>query len=141
MEYYVGIYTFEESYKPYLIKIFNEYIYILKKNNIYIYDINNYNLIKELNFSFNIYKSFNFDEKKILVTNEYSFILYDLSDINDIKYQKLYIVDDNKVQEIKEKNYNDIKKLSEGKMMVYLSDYCFIYEFTKNLQPLIINSH
>jgi len=53
MDNYINT-DFEDSFKPYLIKIYNKYICISKKNNIYIYDITNYDLIKELNFSFNI---------------------------------------------------------------------------------------
>lgn len=137
---YIGAYDFEESFKPYLIKIYNKYICISKKNNIYIYDINNYDLIKELNFSFNILNTFNFDENIILVAkeNEFSFILYDISDINYIKYQKLYFVNDKKVMKIKKNQLYDINKCSEGKMVVILPENLFIFDFTKNLQPLIL---
>jgi len=130
---------FEDSFKPYLIKIYNKYICISKKNNIYIYDITNYDLIKELNFGFNI-NTFNFDENIILVAkeNEFSFILYDLSDINYIKFQKLYFINDKKVMEIKENNLYDINKYSEGKMVVNLSGNLFIFDFAKYFQPLIL---
>ena len=138
MKNYISTEDFEDSFKPYLIKIYNKYICISKKNNIYIYDISNYDLIKELNFSFNIFNTFNFDENIILVAkeNEFSFILYDLSDINYIKYQKLYFVNDKKFLKIKENDLYDINKCSEGKMMVNLVGILFIFDFTKNLQPL-----
>ena len=137
---YISTYNFEESFKPYLIKIYNKYICISKKNNIYIYDITNYDLIKELNFSFNILNTFNFDENIILVAkeNEFSFILYDISDINYIKYQKLYFINDKKVMKIKNNQLYDINKCSEGKMVVIFPSILFIYDFTKNLQPLIL---
>ena len=140
MKNYISTYDFEESFKPYLIKIYNKYICISKKNNIYIYDITNYDLIKELNFNFNIFNTFNFDENIILVAkeNEFSFILYDLSDINYIKYQKLYFVNDKKLLKIKENDLYDINKCSEGKMVVIFPSILFIYDFTKNLQPLIL---
>lgn len=136
---YIGAYDFEESFKPYLIKIYNKYICISKKNNIYIYDINNYDLIKELNFSFNILNTFNFDENIILVAkeNEFSFILYDISDINYIKYQKLYFVNDRKALKIKENDILEINEYSEGKIVVNLPKNLFIFYFTKYLQPLI----
>ena len=135
---YISTYDFEESFKPYLIKIYNKYICISKKNNIYIYDIANYELIKELNFNFNI-NTFNFDENIILVSkeNEFSFILYDLSDINYIKYQKLYLINDKKVLKIKENDIFEINKYSEGKMVVNLPEKLFIFDFTKYLQLLI----
>jgi hypothetical protein len=141
MKNYISTEDFEDSFKPYLIKIYNKYICISKKNNIYIYDISNYDLIKELNFSFNIFNTFNFDENIILVAkeNEFSFILYDLSDINYIKYQKLYFVNDKKLLKIKENDLYDINKCSEGKMMVNLAENLFIFDFTKNLQPLIVS--
>ena len=139
MTNYISAYDFEDSFKPYLIKIYDKYICISKKNNIYIYDITNYDLIKELNFSFNI-NTFNFDENIILVSkeNEFSFVLYDLSDIYDIKYQKLYFVNDKKVMKIEGNNLYEINKTSEGKMVVNLPENVFIFDFTKNLQPLIL---
>ena len=142
MKNYIGTYTFEDSFEPYLIKIYNKYICISKMNNIYIYDITNYDLIKELNFSFNI-NIFNFDENIILVSkeNEFSFILYDLSDINNIKYQKLYLVNDKKVMKIKENDLKEIKKCSNGKIVVILHENMLIFDFTKYLQPLILTKN
>ena len=135
---YISNYDFEETFKPYLIKIYNKYICISKKNNFYIYDIANYDLIKELNFSFNI-NTFNFDENLLLVSkeHEFSFILYDLSDINYIKYQKLYFVNDRKALKIKENDILEINEYSEGKIVVNLPKNLFIFYFTKYLQPLI----
>ena len=85
------------------------------------------------NFSENIFLIYNAKTKNI-------FTLYDISDINNIKYQNLIY------GKIEFKNYGpsimyskqfqNIKTLSEGKMIVIFFNYILIYKFEKHLQIL-----
>jgi len=69
------------------------------------------------------------------------FTLYDISDINNIKYQNLIY---GKIQFknydpsilMYSKQFQNIKKISEGKMIVIFFNYILVYKFEKHLQIL-----
>ena len=83
---------------------------------------------------------YNFDENMILIINKdyhkenENSILYDITDLNNIKYQKFYF------DKIISKNYLindfDIKKLSNRKMLVIYNKNIFIIEYSKQLNLL-----
>ena len=87
---------------------------------------------------------FNFDENMILIINKKNneknenITLYDLTDLNNIKYQKFYF---DKI--ISDKNYRfnviDIKKLSKEKMLVMDNKNIFIIKFSKQFNLLPYN--
>ena len=119
--------------------IYKEYICISYKYGIYIYNIFDYNLIKQINI--HDFMFFNYDEKIFFIIKKKSYknnekiILYDLTDLNNIKYQKIYF---GKI--ISDKNYMyeniDIKKLSNGKMLVINKNNIFIIKFSKQFKLL-----
>ena len=114
--------------------IYNKYICISKNKGIYIYNISDYKLIKQI--SLHDFKIYNFDENMILIINKSyceeneKIILYDLTDLNNIKYQKF-----NFDKIISNKNYMincfGIKKLSDRKMIVIYKKNIFIIEYSK----------
>ena len=122
--------------------IYNKYILISKKKGIYIYNISDYELIKQINTYYSMI--FNFDENMILIINKKYYekneniTLYDLTDLNNIKYQKLCF---DKI--ISDKNYIfnviDIKKLSKEKMLLMDENNIFIIKFSKQFNLLPYN--
>ena len=84
---------------------------------------------------------FNYDENMILIINKNfyeeneKFILYDLIDLNNIKYQKIYF---NKI--ISNKNYMindlDIKTLTNNKMLVIYKNNIFTIKFSNQFKLL-----
>ena len=118
------------------IVIFNKYICSIKSKDIYIYDVSHYDLIKIINaFNINGFMGFNNDvynyDDNILLVYDYDYLkndliifLYDITDIKNIKYQKLYY------EKMKIKNeynnpmlgnmFGNIIKISEGKMLLFL---------------------
>ena len=143
-----------EAELTYKIIIYSKYICISKRDNIFIYNITNYNLL--MVFKNNIY---NFDENMFLSfdsfdnTDSDKFILklYDISDINNIKYQNFYL-NKNKFMELtnmyvpkymcyeslmdKERYFSDIKNISKRKLLVIKGGYIFIFKYIKHLQAL-----
>ena len=134
------------------IVIFNIYICSIKSKDIYIYDVSHYDLIKIINvFNINGFMGFNNDvynyDDNILLVYDYDYLkndliifLYDITDIKNIKYQKLYY------ERMKIKNeynipmlsnmFSDIIKISEGKMLAIFNDNIFIFKYIKCLQSL-----
>jgi len=127
-------FSYYSNFDKVKIIIYNNYICISKYKRIYIYNISDYKLIKKIN----VFDSmiFNYDENMILIINKKyndekeKIILYDITNLNNIKYQKIYfdkIISDN--------NYMfygiDIKKLSNRKMLVIYNKNIFIIKFSK----------
>ena len=138
------------------IVIFNIYICSIKSKDIYIYDISHYDLIKIINvFNINGFMGFNNDvynyDDNILLVYDYDYLkndliifLYDITDIKNIKYQKLY----GKMEIKNEYNnpmlsyiFDDIIKISEGKMLAIFNDNIFIFKYIKCLQSLTPQMH
>ena len=123
--------------------IYNKYICISRNKGFYIYNISDYKLIKQINL--HDFMIFNFDENMILIINKSyhkeneNNILYDLTDLNNIKYQKFYF---DKI--IPNMNYMingfDIKKMSNKKMLVIYNKMIFIFEYSKQLNLLQNNN-
>ena len=132
-------FSYGSNYDNVNIIIYNKYICISNNKGIYIYNISDYKLIKQIN----VYGSmiFNYDENIIIIINKKYYeenenvVLYDLTDLNDIKYQKIYF---DKI--ISNKNYMingfDIKKLSNRKMLVIYEQNIFIIKFSKQFKSL-----
>ena len=122
--------------------IYNKYICISKNKGIDICNISDYNLIKQINFK--DFMIFNFDENMIFIIKKNYFnkkeniILYDLTDLNNSKYQKFYFekIISNKIYM---NNGIDIKKLSNRKLLIIYHNNIFIIKFSKQFKSLPYN--
>jgi len=135
-------FSYGSNFGKLTIIIYNKYICISKLNGISIYNISDYELIRQIKiYDFII---FNFDENMIFIINKNHYdeneniILYDLTDINNIKYQKFYF---DKIISGKDYMPDDIviKKLSNRKMLVIFNNNIFIIKFSKQFKLLPYN--
>ena len=136
-------FSYSPNFNKLKIIIYNKYICISKNKGIYIYNISDYKLVKQINL--HDFKIFNFDENMILIINKDYYkksensILCDLTDLNNIKYQKFYF---DKI--ISNNNYMvndfDIRKLSNRKILVIRNKNIYIIEYSKQLNLLQNNN-
>jgi len=130
--------------KNYSIKIIilKKYICIIDKHiEIAIYDIINYNFIKSIKEDISL--TLKYDENNIFTMGEESFkniILYDLSDINNIKYYKI----SNLMKEFKDKlfysyhlnNLLGMFKYNDRQIILFFTQSLFIVELPKKIDFL-----
>ena len=135
---------YEFSFQPkdfdLIIIINNKYICISNIYSIYIYNKYDYILIKEIKGLY--MKISNFDDNMVFIifikSNYMEYILYDLSDINNIKYKNFSF------EEIIPSEHDiyygiNIKKLSNGKILVIYDKTIFIIKYTKQFKLLPYN--
>ena len=122
--------------KKYICIIFNY-------KDISIYDINNYNLLKTIKVS--ICSTIKYNDNIILIIGgraRNKIILYDLSDINNIKYQ-LFIPMDYIKDEIYTYSYLKdeigIFRFNEKKILIVFPDSLFIFELPRIVDSLPLN--
>ena len=134
------IHKFDEFNGKINIAISNAYISLGFKNKILIYDINDYKLIKEIDIKSNIHSMIIYSEN--LIMSIYDSILwyggviflYDISNINDIKY---YILD---TKFIKHAYRGILYKLKNGNILLISFEYMNILEISKKINLLSFES-
>ena len=78
---------FEKFHNIANIIVLKDYIAINHSNSIFIYDINNYKILQKISSEITYIDKYN--DNTLISLNDYVIILYDISDINNIKFCKL----------------------------------------------------
>ena len=133
-----SLYSSEEITGETYIIIFKKYICGCIYRNLFIFDINNFELLKDFNdISYIIYAN-NYDENSIITIsekeNKYVITIYNLLDINNIKYKNINI-DFTNINYYINNRYEKIRdidkwilKIKERKMIFYFEKTMYIIE-------------